>query len=284
MHQSGKEKTLSIISFNAFGSPFHAYKAMTTLFSTHVYKRFFYLSDQLNKSSADIIALQEVNTYPQYFYLKYNLINFPYVYYRPYIQGPKGGIVFFSKIPFEEVKYITFEKRGRYSDNSLVARLLKRGMLIGRVKGMPVTVINTHLTHNPAHDWSKHSDIRPIHDSQLAQIIKYLHENVFGDKTVILAGDFNIPKSSELFKDFIERSKLVDVFHEYTRSTYHEEFTFKQSPLGRIDHMFVFKNNNDIKILQKEHLFEDKVILKNGKEYYLSDHIGLSAKFQVPHV
>ena len=124
MPQNDKQRTVSLVSFNAFGSPFYAYKVLKTLFMTHVYKRLLYLSEQLNLSDADIIALQEVNTYPQYIYLKMKLINFPYVYYKPYVQGPKGGLVFFSKLPFESFTYITFEKIGSFHGKSFIAQIL----------------------------------------------------------------------------------------------------------------------------------------------------------------
>ncbi len=280
MPQLEKKQELVIISFNAFGSPFYAYKVLKTLFMTHVYKRLLYLSDQLNKSDADIIALQEVNTYPQYFYLKARLVDFPYVYYRKYFQGPKGGLVFFSKIPFESISYVTFDKMGSLHGKSIIAQILKRGLLIGKVKGMALTVINTHLTHNLSHDWSENSAIRPIHTSQLAQIVKFLLKNKDNSESVILTGDFNIPKESDLFRDFLDQATVNDVFYEYTKSTYHEEFTFKDSPLGRVDHMFLFKNGSDVTIQQKKHLFEQKVTLRNGKQYYLSDHIGLYARFK----
>ncbi len=281
MHESPTTRKISIVSFNAFGAPFHAQRVLKTLFTTHVYKRLFSLSEEMNASDADIIALQEVNTYPQYMYLRYRLINFPYVYYKRYIQGPRGGVVFFSKLPFEKVTYITFEKSGSFMDKSIVASLIKRGLLIGKVAGMPLEIINTHLTHNVLDNNSEEGNMGSIHTAQLAHIIEYTEGQTLQNKTIILSGDFNIPKSEMLFNEFLIRSQMIDVFHEFTESTYHEEYNYKNKPLGRIDHMFLLPNGNKVSILKKKQLFEEKVLLKNGQEHYLSDHIGLYAQFSI---
>lgn len=281
MHESPKQRKITVVSFNAFGAPFHAQRVIKTLFTTHVYKRLFSLSEEMNASDADIIALQEVNTYPQYMYLRYRLINFPYVYYKRYIQGPRGGVVFFSKLPFEKVTYITFDKSGSFMDKSIVASLIKRGLLIGKVAGIPLEIINTHLTHNVLEDNSEDGKMGSIHTAQLSHIIEYTEGQTLQNKSIILSGDFNIPKSEKLFNEFLIRSQMIDVFHEYTESTYHEEYNYKNKPLGRIDHMFLLPNGNEVSILKKKQLFEEKVLLKNRQEHYLSDHIGLYAQFSI---
>jgi endonuclease/exonuclease/phosphatase family metal-dependent hydrolase len=281
MHeQNSQVNTISLLSFNVFGSPFHAQRVIRTLFTTNIYKRFTYLANSLNTSDIDILALQEVNTYRQLFFLKKRLSNYPYVYYKRYLQGPKGGVVFFSRRACTDVNYVSFRKSGVYWNKSFIAHLLRRGLLTVNVAGIPATLVNTHLTHNLEHDWTARKGIRSIHDSQIAQIITHLNQKKIQDRAIVLIGDFNIPKDSQLFEQFVRHAKLKDVFEEQTKTTYHEEYTFKDIPLGRIDHIFLFPNEEKVKVLEKEHMFEDKVTLENGKQSYLSDHIGLYTKIK----
>jgi endonuclease/exonuclease/phosphatase family metal-dependent hydrolase len=278
--QSGR-KTLSVLSFNIFGAPFHAQRVFSTLFTTKIYKRFAAYAAIVNTMDVDIICMQEVNSYRQFYFLKKRLSQFPYVCYRRYIQGPKGGLVIFSKLPLTNTAYVTFKKSGVYWNKSFIAHLIRRGLLVAQVESMPVTIINTHLTHNIDHDWSSKAQIRSIHDAQLAQIIKNLSNKEHNERSIILTGDFNIPKSSTLFSDFLKNAKLIDVFHEHTSSTYHEEFTFKNVPLGRIDHIFLFPNGKEITVDEKKHMFEEKIETTAGEKLYLSDHIGLYARFRI---
>jgi mRNA deadenylase 3'-5' endonuclease subunit Ccr4 len=89
----------SLLSFNVFGAPFHPTKLFKSLLRTHVRKRFRLLAKEITNAQIDILALQEVHTYPHFFVLKRHLTNYPFVLYTPSLYGPKGGLVIFSKIP-----------------------------------------------------------------------------------------------------------------------------------------------------------------------------------------
>jgi endonuclease/exonuclease/phosphatase family metal-dependent hydrolase len=279
---SQPKKKLSLISFNVFGAPFHAQKVFETLFTTHVYRRLAYLTHELNASQSDVLALQEVNTYLQYLFLRRRLKKYPYVCYKKFLFGPKGGVVTFSKIPFTRVEYVTFKNRGVYWNKSFIADLIRRGMLVGKLKDLPISIINTHITHNIDHDYSPKNRFIKIQEAQLAQIAVYLQSIIASSNSVLLSGDFNIPKDSKQFPSFLKAAALTDVFHEYHESTYHPEYVFHATPLGRIDHIFLYQNGRNIKITDKKELFTDTVTLSNKVKTHLSDHIGLFASFEIP--
>src|SRR3954469_13803830 len=83
---------LSVISFNTCGAP---------ILSKKIKERYTRLAAILNKSQSDILSLQEVHTYRHFKILKKALTNYPYVSYKKYLYGPRGGLVIFSKKPIE---------------------------------------------------------------------------------------------------------------------------------------------------------------------------------------
>lgn len=276
-------KTITVISFNVFGAPFYAYKVLQYLFRTNVYKRLAYLADYLSNSDADIVNLQEVNTYGQYLFLKKRVRGYKYAYYKPFIFSPKGGVVIFSKLPFRETRYINFTRSGSVLNKSFIAGVMKRGLLVGFLKDMPLCVINTHLTHNTDHNWSSENRYMKFQKIQLDQIIMYLRGLESQSNSILLAGDFNVPKSANAFNQFVKEAKLTDIFEEHHTTTYHEQYTFKESKLGRVDHLLLLPNKHKIRILEKKHLFDEQVTLKSGKKIHLSDHMGLYAKLEIKY-
>ena len=279
--QTTKE-TLSVISFNAFGSPLYRNNLLLSLLTkkTFIKQRFIYMADKLNDSDADIISLQEVLHYGQVLLLRQRLTRFPYVYFKWYITGPKGGLVIFSKLPFSSLEYSTFKQKGDYRNQTIIANIVKRGLLIGKLRDLPVTIINTHLTHNPDDDWSETNRFRKLQEAQLEQIVQYVKQHP-PTQSLILAGDFNIPKASHFFQPFLQQTGLIDVFKEFHSTTLREEYQPKSAFIRRIDHIFLLPGKNKIDILDKHHIFEEEITLRNGKTHILSDHIGLFATFSV---
>ncbi len=276
---NGNRLILSIASFNIFGAPFYGNKIFRSLFRTRIFERFHIIADYFSKSGVDIVALQEVHTFRQLRFLKDRMQNFPHVLYEQFLYGPKGGVVIFSKIPFEHMEYVDFNKRGTFFNKTIVAKIGRRGILMGKLKDSPVYIFNTHLTQNSDHDWSPQNRYVPFLVSQLKQVAETI-ASLSSKHTVIIAGDFNMPKTSPYYEWFIKHTHLKDIFNKYYSATYHKELLKQGHTIGRVDYIFV-NNTKRITALNTMHIFKRKVQIDPAHVAYVSDHIGLKADIAI---
>lgn len=270
---------ISIITFNVFGVPFNGNKIIKSLFRTRIRKRFRAIGKLLNDSKADIICLQEVYTIPHLNILKETLAKYPYCYYKLFLLSPRGGVITFSKFPMETVEYADFIEGGKWHNKSVVGKISKRGLLITKLKEHPYYIINTHLTQNSDHDWSENNRYIPMLKSQLDEVIKAT-ALLIKNNIVILAGDFNMPKKSEIYQQFIRTSSLFDIFNEHEIPTARNIPILDSKNIGRIDYIFITKNAT-LKKVSEKHIFTKKVAITPNEKIYLSDHIGLQVDLEL---
>lgn len=273
------EREISVISFNTLGAPFmttHRKRNYLRL-TRYLIQRFRSIGQELNESNSEVIFLQEVHLYSLLFILKRKLINFPYISYKKSLYGPLGGLVIFSKEDVKEVKYINFLKRGSFKNKSIISKIIRNGLLIGKLENSPFMLINTYLTANFEHNWEEKSTF--FQESQIKQIIALIQDLRSKHLDFILAGDFNIHKNGELYQKLITAGKLIDPFKDYTSPTQHAEF-LPQSVIipPRLDYIFLSKLNIEIKKIKASELFTEKAEIGTNKFTYLSDHIALCAK------
>lgn len=228
----------------------------------------------LKSENPDIITLQEVHTY-YVLNLFRKKLNYPFVAYKKYIYGPRGGLVTFSKYPIEQTDYINFKKRGNLSNSSFIAHVIKNGVLVVRLKDTPITILNVHATPNLDHDDSKNNRFIKYIEAQLEQIAGLVKDLVSKDQNIILAGDLNVAKNSYSYENFVSTSGMIDVFEDFDTPTQHQEYLQKNKHVKRIDYVFIKDTSAKMNIISKQHLFTEKFVLENNKKRYLSDHIGL---------
>lgn len=235
----------------------------------------------LKNENPDVITLQEVHTYYVLNILKEKL-DFPHVAYRRYIYGPRGGLVTFSKYPIEKVEYINFKKRGSFFNSSFIAHIIKNGILICKLKDIPLVILNVHATPNLDHDDSKNNRFIKYIEAQLEQIAGLTKEILRKKENIVLAGDLNVAKNSYSYNNFVKISGLKDIFDDFDTPTQHQEYLQKNKKVKRIDYIFLSDTQTKINIYSKKHLFTEKYILNNKRKSYLSDHVGLrtSIEFQ----
>ena len=271
-----KTRELAIITFNTLGTPFmRGHQKKNYLDQTlYLLKRFRKLATLLNESEADVIALQEVHLYPLLFFLRRNLTNYPFFFYKPFVYGPRGGMVLFSKQLLTDCEYIDFTKHGSFRNKSFIFKITQNGMLIAKVSGSPVYILNTTVSADADHDWTSLSKYHSLAQLQLKQIAHQI--NRLGEKgAVILAvGDFNMAQDSSLYTDFKEKTGAVNMFSAYEIPTQHPDFLpedLESSP--RLDYVFV-KSLTKVISVKVRHMFREKLRI-GKKEMFLSDHPGL---------
>lgn len=273
--------SLKLITFNTLGIPFlttHKYRNYLGI-SRNLLARFRYIGDTLNTSGADILLLQEVHLYSLLRLLKKKLTNYPYVYYHPFLYGPKSGLVIFSKQELVMEPFLNFTSRGSVKNKTIVTKIIRNGALICRLKSFPLYILNTYITGNFSHRWDSESKYTTIQRVQLNELQQKVSQLQSTHADVIIAGDMNITPSSWLYQSFIKELQLTDFFANSSTYTHHPEFLPSWATPPRLDHIFCTAINHRVENIQTEELFTKKVLLPNKKESYLSDHVALSVSF-----
>lgn len=236
------------------------------------------------QSSVDLINFQEVFTYRNLYLLRKNLPSYPYVSYRPFLFGPRGALVTFSKTPLMVESYTSFfwpslkVDRSKSPRGSLLRSSLK-GILVTRAKGLPLTVINTHILYNADLDWKKGSRSYGLQKVQLNEIANVANSQntTRPEGVLVLAGDLNVEVGSGLLKEFLAKAKLQDLFAKDTSPTFHNEYVSPPGFKSRIDYILV---NDRGSVLGTQRIFEDKVQL-DGRSMHVSDHQGLQSTIDI---
>lgn len=265
---------LTVISFNCMGL-FSFDTLRGFLQSTNILQRINKIGELLEKEQADVILLQEVHTYLVLNLLKTKLRSYPYLAYKQYVYGPRGGLVIFSKHPFEHLEYTNYKRKGSLLNKSVVAHIIQNGILTIKIKKQPIYFLNTYITPNMDYNFTKNNRFARYIEYQLRQLA-YVIKQFSSQGDVIIGGDFNTDKKSYLYKTFTELSKTTDIFEKDTMPTKHQEFYPAHIQVERLDYLFHFGKTKPT-VISSEHLFTKKIPLKNGDFSYLSDHVALKA-------
>jgi endonuclease/exonuclease/phosphatase family metal-dependent hydrolase len=260
---------LSLGSLNTHGTP---------LPSSRERERFVVLGQHFEHYHFDIINLQEVWSYRLLQTLKKTLHSYPYVAYTHGIFGPKAGLVTFSRYPLIAIHFTDFpplaEPKKKKLKNRLKRAMKRKGVLVARIMEKGVIVCNCHLVANGDGNWSQGSRYYAahVHDlTALASLVTDLHNH---EQNVVISGDFNIPKCSNLYQTFLDLSHSHDTFEGDETPTFHKEFLFPDQQAHCIDYIF-FRSHQSPRIIKKALLFQEKVTLPSREQHYLSDHLGL---------
>jgi endonuclease/exonuclease/phosphatase (EEP) superfamily protein YafD len=200
---------LTLVSLNTRGLP---------LFGSALRTRYTAIAGALERSETDVVNLQEVLTYRHLHLLRRSMPSYR-ANYRPSAAGPAGGLVTFTRHPAEGTTY------------RRLPRLSLKGVLFTTLPEL--TILNTHLRANRDGDWSPTSRYYRIHESQLTALAQYV-ETVNGP--AVLTGDFNVPRHSNLYRDFLHKSGLTDSFGDDCPPTFHQTYL----PPGRPSHCIDF--------------------------------------------
>lgn len=227
-------------------------------FVGHPYVRVREFSHQAEVINADIINLQEVHSYDMVWRLK-QLTEFPYVSYKRGLLGPIAGLVTFSKqfIITDSFESLSFHK----------------GVIVSRLKS-GVVVVNVHLVANTDGDWSKSNRFYDKHKAQLDKLNEIMDRFTYKNQPIILSGDFNLAKTSDLYGYFIRKGGWHDTTPSDFEPTFHSDFLPPDRNPQRVDYILVRGN---FQFLKTALLFGSKI---NG--LYLSNHLGVFAELKRP--
>lgn len=218
---------LTIASLNTRGTP---------LFWSALRSRYTAIAAAFEASDADVVNLQEVHTYFHLRLLSRSMPSYRANFRRSAV-GPAGALVTFTRNTGSRSTYgRTYRRFPAPTEASLPHRLAGplTGVLFTRLPHL--TVLNTHLVANRDGDWSPENRYYPLHRSQLASLSQYA-DAVEGP--VILTGDFNIPRTSPLYRDFLQTTHLTDTFGDSCPPTFHQSYLPADRPAQCIDFALV---------------------------------------------
>lgn len=257
--------SFSLLTLNCFG-----------LWLPNTRRRLAALARELEQSPYQIVCLQEIQLYRYQELLVDGCTSYPYALSEPYVHCPKGGLLTLSRIPVMSTSFEPYTERGLWFTPMLLDRLFFKGMLITRLtwKDLPIVIINTHLLANFAGDWERRGMYASVEERQLQQLAETVRAQPI-DSVIIVVGDFNIPRGSALYKEFLIHSELTDLLAGDTRPTLRVPFGAESRVSLAVDYVLVripekysFKIDCDL-------CFSKKHLTHNRHQGYLSDHYGI---------
>ena len=138
--------TFSLLTLNCFG-----------LWLPGAKRRLSALACELEKSSYQVVCLQEIQLHQYQELLVEQCSSYPYAYHERYVHCPKGGLLTLSRIPISTKSFQPYQERGLWYTPMLLDRLFYKGRLITKLtwEDIPITIINTHLLANFTGDWQR---------------------------------------------------------------------------------------------------------------------------------
>ena len=202
--------------------------------------------------------------------------SYPYSVHEPYLHCPKGGLLTLSRLPIASTSFEPYAERGLWYTPMLLDRLFFKGMSITSIiwNKIPIVIINTHLLANFAGDWNRRGMYAHVEEKQLQQLAVTVRAQP-KDSIVIVAGDFNIPRGSKLYQDFLGRSGLTDLLAGDTRPTLRIPLTVPSRFSFAIDYVFVKMPEKYSLHVGSDLCFSGKYWIHNRHQGYLSDHLGV---------
>lgn len=257
---------LRLLTLNCFGVPF--------LRQTRA--RLRTLARELNDSQVSVLLLQEVQFTPFVPLLRESFHSFPYCAFEPYLYAPKGGLLTLSRFPIQRTQFVLFEKRGRLHSPAIADWMLHKGILATElnVSGTPVTTFNTHLVANYSADWSRGNHYARHQHAELKQLSAMVNA-LDGQQLAIVAGDFNLPRGSWLYREFIRETGARDPLADSDEPTFRPRALLPARYVLALDHIFVRAPRHAQLQIAGQIVFKDKLHLTNGRLGYLSDHYGV---------
>lgn len=263
--------SLSLLTLNCFG-----------LWLPNIKQRLLALARELERSSYQIVCLQEIQVHRYQELLVEACPSYSHAIYERYFHCPKGGLLTLSRIPITSNSFEPYQERGLWYTPMLLDRLFYKGMLITKLRwaNIPVVIINTHILANFVGDWNRHGMYARVEEKQLTQLANTVQQQP-RDSVVIVVGDFNIPRGSKLYLDFLTNSGLTDHMAGDSRPTLRTPVRVSsQYPLA-IDYVLTRTPTTKSFNVDCDLGFTSKYWINKHWHGYLSDHYGIQIHLRI---
>lgn len=255
----------SLLTFNCFGG-----LTWTTP------RRLRTLARELEHYSPQVVCLQEVQTYFAQRLLLNTCTSYPAHAYEPGLRAPRGSLLTLARQPLSLPHFTLYEAQGPWHGLTLLDRITQKGVLVTHLQlaDLPFVIINTHLVANYGANWQPENRVARDQQRQLQQLVTIIAAQP-STALVLVAGDFNLPRGSWLYQEFLAQSGLTDPLAGDQRPTYRPFPGVPARYALPIDFIFVrLPTTPPIQVTTDFH-FTEKLALVGGGRSYLSDHLGL---------
>ncbi|MBC6467426.1 endonuclease/exonuclease/phosphatase family protein [Actinomadura alba] len=244
-----------------------------TLFRGQARARLRALGQILERSAYDVVCLQEVMSPLNLALLRKITESYGHAAHAATFPLVQGGLVTLSRWPITDQRFVSFRRNGPARGEWL----MRKGALVARVQieGRPVTVVNTHLSANKTGDWSRANTYARIEAAELKELASAVAETGSADPLLVM-GDFNVPRDSWLFDEFVSATGLRDVLAGDSEPTYRPTPEFGDTKA--IDQVLMRAPAGQEPAADARLVFQDAVRLPNGRSAFLSDHYGIAAE------
>jgi endonuclease/exonuclease/phosphatase (EEP) superfamily protein YafD len=240
------------------------------------------LARQLEQSALQLICLQEVQLVIYQELLIQACASYPFQAYEPYLHCPMGGLVTLSRVPLAAQRFEVYAEQGLWYLPTLMDKILRKGMLITALHwgSVPVVIINTHILANYNGDWERQGVFARMQEKQLRQLAETVAVQP-ASALVIVAGDFNIPRGSRLYRDFLSWSGLTDPLAEDRRPTHRPPPGVPAQYSLPIDFVFVRVPQTLSLQISSDLRFSNQLDLDHRRQDFLSDHNGIEVNLTI---
>ncbi|HJZ46275.1 MAG TPA: endonuclease/exonuclease/phosphatase family protein, partial [Roseiflexaceae bacterium] len=259
--------TFSLLTLNCFGVP-----------TPTTHPRLLALARELNARDDQIVCLQEVQSHAYRRLLMRACDSYPHAAYAPFVHAPKGGLLTLARLPLAAVEFTLYRSREVPYPLSLMDWLLHKGILATRLEyaGVSIVVLNTHLNANYGGNWDRRSSYTRSEAEQLRQLADIVRAQP-PEALVVAAGDFNFPRDSWLYEEFLAASGMLDPLAGDTRPTVRAPLKLAKRYALPIDFALVRAPALAGLRMESELRFVEKVRF-SGRPRFLSDHMGVELR------
>src|SRR5215211_8204878 len=258
----------SLVTFNCFGAP-----------APNVRRRLLVLAHELNRRADSVVCLQEAQAHAYRKLLVQACIGYPFTCYEPFVHAPKGGLLTLARLPIEQYEFMLYRSREIVRPPALMDWALHKGVLLTRLSlaNLPIVVLNTHLSANYSVNWSTGNHYARIEHGQLQQLAEIVRAQP-PEALVVAAGDFNIPRASWLYNDFLRESGMTDPLAGDTRPTHRPPLGLPARFAKPIDFALVRLPELPGLAIESDLCFDQPIPQAGGRHGYLSDHYGVELR------
>lgn len=255
----------SLVTFNSFGG-----------LNWTTPRRLRSLARELQALKPNVVCLQEVQSnLALRLLLRLTKDELTHAY-LPGRSAPLGSLLTLANTPLHAPRFVRYTNQGAWFGPTVMDQLTQKGMLLSHTKQdeQAIIVINTHLVANYGANWEPNSRAARDQQHQLHQLATLVQEQP-PTALVLVAGDFNIPRGSWLYEEFLNRSGLTDPLAGDPRPTYRP---FPGVPVRYalpIDFVFLRTPPGMTVQTTADFCFAEPCAYVGGGRGYLSDHLGV---------
>ena len=240
--------------------------------------RLLTVAGALNACDDQVVCLQEVQAHAYRRLLVRACTSYPHAAYAPFVHAPKGGLLTLARLPIAEFQFTLYRSREVPYPLSLMDWLLHKGVLAARFEyaGVPIVVLNTHMHANYSGNWDRRNRYTRGEAEQLRELAEVVRAQP-PEALVVAAGDFNFPRDSWLYQEFLATSGMTDPLAGDARPTVRAPRGVPARYAQPIDFAFVRAPALPGLRIASELRFVEQVSF-SGRPRFLSDHVGVELR------